>query len=68
MESPTQKARRKVRRGYKTFNLKSWVIEEDTGVKMLKCPDCGGRMFMERFLLAVGTDGTRFCPYCGGKR
>ena len=60
--------RRKVRVGYRTFSLKSWVVEVDTGVDMLKCPDCGGRMTMDRFLLAVGTKGTSYCPYCGAKR
>ena len=68
MKSPVQKARRKVRVGYKTFDLKSWVVEVDTGTDMLKCPDCGGRMTKVPFLQAVGTKGTSFCPYCGAKR
>ena len=68
MKSPAPKPRRKVRRGYKTFDLKSWDIEVDTGVQMLKCPDCGCRMFMERYLSAIGTEGTSYCPYCGAKR
>ena len=68
MKEKDKITRRKVRFGYITYDLKSWDIEVDTGEAMMKCPDCEGRMFMKPYLLAVGTNATSYCPYCGAKR
>lgn len=67
-QPPIDRKARKVRRGYRTYDLRSWVCEIDTGCVMLKCPDCGCRVIMEPYLKAIGTDGTKHCPYCGAKR
>ncbi len=59
---------RYVRSGFSTYDLGGWIHEIDTGEDMMKCPDCGGRIIEKHYLLAVGTLGTRFCPYCGAFR
>ena len=50
---------------YATYDLSGWIHEIDNEQDMLRCPDCRARVQMEFYLLAVGTSGTRFCPYCG---
>lgn len=52
---------------YKTYNLSGWNVSVDNDSYMLECPKCENRMIMENYLLAIGTKGTRFCPYCGGE-
>ena len=52
---------------YKTYNLSGWNVSVDNDSYMLECPKCENRMIMENYLLAIGTLGTRFCPYCGEK-
>jgi len=48
-----------------TYNIRGWVITAETGTAMLNCPDCGARIPLAPYLQAIGTRGTRFCPYCG---
>ena len=50
---------------YKTFPLGRWIHEVDNDHDMLRCPDCDGRVTAEFYLLAIGTYGIRYCPYCG---
>lgn len=57
---------RTVHVGYKTFNIPDgWTLTEDTGVEMLECTACRGRVKTMLYLTAVGSNGLRFCPYCG---
>lgn len=55
----------KIQSGYKTFDTGKWTITIDEGAKMLECPKCHCRAIMEEYMIALGTEGMRFCPYCG---
>lgn len=50
---------------YKTYSLKGWKMTKENDSYVLECPKCEYRIRMESYLLAIGTKGTRFCPYCG---
>lgn len=52
---------------YKKFSLVGWKITVDNEEKMLKCPYCECQIIAESYFLAIGTKGTRFCPYCGAQ-
>ena len=53
---------------YVTYNLAGWIHEIDNETEMLRCPNCECRVTMETYLMAIGTAGVRFCPYCGRER
>lgn len=53
---------RRIAEGLKS---KRWINETDTGVKMLKCPECECRVKKGYYVHAVGSEGYNFCPYCG---
>lgn len=44
---------------------KVWKTEIDNGIQMLKCPYCKCRMQKKHYIFAVGSNGFRYCPYCG---
>lgn len=37
----------------------------DTGAKFLECSECGCGIIAEWYARALGTNGFRYCPYCG---
>lgn len=39
-----------------------WLWEIDNGMRMAKCPGCGGRMTIDIYAY---WNPYRFCPYCG---
>ena len=41
-----------------------WLYEIDTGSRMCKCPQCGGRMWIGAFTYK---NPYKYCPYCGRK-
>jgi len=42
--------------------LDSWLYDEDTGCLLCRCPGCGCRMILYRYL---DHNPYHFCPYCG---
>ena len=55
----------KARTAYATYDLRGWNNRIDTGVSVIFCPRCGSGILLKPYLTAIGTGGTRFCPYCG---
>lgn len=48
----------------KDFRYGRWIkIKEN--VEMLRCPYCECQVIREYYESAIGTNGIRFCPYCG---
>lgn len=39
-----------------------WIWEIDNGSRMVKCPDCEGRLRIGPYIYE---NPYRFCPYCG---
>lgn len=44
-----------------------WRDSRDTGVIFMECSVCKARAKKYAYLGAVGTNGIRYCPYCGAK-
>ena len=44
-----------------------WRDSRDTGVIFMECSVCKARVKKFAYLGAVGTNGIRYCPYCGAK-
>ena len=44
-----------------------WRDSKDTGVIFMECSVCKARAKKYAYLGAVGTNGIRYCPYCGAK-
>lgn len=44
-----------------------WRDSRDTGVLFMECSVCKARAKKYAYLGAVGTNGIRYCPYCGAK-
>ena len=42
-----------------------WIPEEDTGTRMWKCPQCGGRMIGKPMDWDENFNPYYYCPYCG---
>ena len=55
----------KIVRFYRVYDTGRWKICEDNEEKVLECPKCECRAFMDEYLTALGTRGLSFCPYCG---
>lgn len=51
--------------GYVDKNINRWERREDNDMEMLECPECKCRVFALHYIVAVGTSGFNFCPYCG---
>lgn len=49
----------------KDFYYGRWKTDIDNDTPLLRCPDCGGRVFKKEYEFAIGLKGMRFCPYCG---
>lgn len=44
------------------ISTKVWEYDEDTGMVMCRCPECGGRMSLGCYTY---WNSYNFCPYCG---
>ena len=53
------------RSGYVDKNINRWERRVDNDMEMLECPECKCRVFALHYIVAVGTRGFNFCPYCG---
>ena len=59
---------KEARGNFKKYDLSGWEHSIQNGTEMIYCPRCGSGIILELYLSALGTAGTRFCPYCGDKR
>lgn len=44
------------------INLLEWQYDEDNGMVMCRCPECGGRLIIHYYTYE---NPYHFCPYCG---
>ncbi len=50
---------------YVDKNINGWERRIDNDFEMLECPKCKCRVKALHYIVAVGTHGFNFCPYCG---
>lgn len=49
----------------KDFYYGMWEKAVDNETEMMRCPYCERQVIREDYEHAIGTNGIRFCPYCG---